>query len=167
MSQLPDFIEMEKSLGEDTVERWKVYLEVLFNVFERTLARAGLTFRGLNVGCRRFPEAREKHYGFWHLIQEGWPEDDRTPDLERCRRLLWVAWVIQNAGHDPAIRVFPQTRRHGEKTWALWLFEHDYAVILAERSGYYLLKTAFLVTKDHKREELERDWRASQPPQKS
>jgi len=65
------------------------------------------------------------------------------------------------------IRVFRQTPRHGERTWALWLVEQDYVVILAERSGYYLLKTAFLVTKDHKREELERDWQASQPPTKS
>lgn len=167
MSQLPDFIEMGESLGADTVERWKVYLEVLFTVFERTLAKAGLTFRGLNVGCRRYPESRERHYGFWHLIQEGWPEDDRTPDLERCRRLLWVSWVIQNADQDPAIRVFPQTRRFGENPWALWLHEHDYCVILVERSGYYMLKTAFLITKDGKRQELERDWQASQARQKS
>jgi hypothetical protein len=84
-----------------------------------------------------------------------------------CRRLLWIAWVIQNAGQDPAIRVFRQPRRQGDKIWALWLFEHDYAVILAERSGYYLLKTAFLVTKEHKREELDRDWQVSQTPPKS
>jgi hypothetical protein len=158
---------MEQSLGEDTVERWRAYLDVLFGVFQRTLARAQLSFRGLNIGCRRIPESKGKHFAFWHLIQEGFPEEDRIPDLDRCRRLLWVAWVIQNAGQDPAIRVFRQTPRHGDKTWALWLFEHDYAVILAERSGYYLLKTAFLVTKENKREELDRDWQASQNPKKS
>ena len=167
MSQPPDFIEMDESLGADTVERWKVYLDVLFTVFERTLARAVLTFRGVNVGCRRFPESRQKHFGFWHLIQEGWPEDDRMPDFERCRRLRWVSWVILNADKDPAIRVFRQTPRHGEKTWALWLVKQDYVVILAERSGYYLLKTAFVVTKEHKREELDRDWQASQNLPKS
>jgi hypothetical protein len=79
----------------------------------------------------------------------------------------WVSWVILNADKDPAIRVFRQTPRHGEKTWALWLVEQNYVVILAERSGYYLLKTAFLVTKEHKREELDRDWQASQDLQKS
>lgn len=167
MSQHPGFVEMEQSLGQDTAERWNVYLEVLFTVYERTLAKSSLTFRGLNVGCRRYPESREKHYGFWHLIQEGWPEDERTPDLERCRRLLWISWVITHADQDPAIRVFPQTRRFGENPWALWLFEHDYAVILVKRSGYYLLKTAFLVTGDGKREELERDWQASQSRPKS
>jgi hypothetical protein len=40
----------------------------------------------------------------------------------------------------------------------LWLDEDDYAVILWERNGYYLLKTAFLV-KPHKRQEFERDWK--------
>jgi hypothetical protein len=40
----------------------------------------------------------------------------------------------------------------------LWLYEGDYAVILWERNGYYLLKTAFLV-KLHKRQEFDRDWK--------
>jgi hypothetical protein len=74
--------------------------------------------------------------------------------------------VSQNADKDPAIRVFPQTPRFGDKTWALWLFDHDYVVILAERSTYYLLKTAFVVN-SHKQQELERDWQASQKPPKS
>jgi hypothetical protein len=38
--------------------------------------------------------------------------------------------------------------------------EYDYVVILWERRDYYLLKTAFYPLKTHKRNELERDWRA-------
>lgn len=161
MNDLPQFIELNAAEGTDTVERWRVYLEVLYEVYQRTLARGQLTFQGCRVGCRRIPESKNKHFAFWHLIQEGFPEEDRTPDLDRCRRLLWVSWVIQNAEGNPLIRVFRQTPRHGEKTWALWLFNHAYAVILAERAGYYLLKTAFLV-KAGKCGELERDWQASQ-----
>ncbi|MEK7684995.1 MAG: hypothetical protein AAB466_06205 [Verrucomicrobiota bacterium] len=160
MSDLPKFIELGAAEGKDTVERWRVYLEALYGVYRRSLVQGELMFRGLRVGCRRIPEDKGKHFAFWHLVQEGYPEEDRTPDLERCRRLLWVSWVIRNAGQDAMIRVFPQTPRHGEKTWALWLFEHDYTVILAERSGYFLLKTAFMVKPD-KREELERDWQES------
>ena len=137
-----------------------VYLEALYGVYQRTLVRGGLTFRGLRVGCRRIPESSGKHFAFWHLVQEGFPEEDRLPDLERCRRLLWVSWVIQQAGHHAGIRVFRQTPRSGDRTWALWLVEQSYAVILAERSGYYLLKTAFMV-KPEKAAELDRDWRAS------
>jgi hypothetical protein len=162
VSDLPRFIELNEVQGADTVERWKVFLEVLNGIFHKTIVRGNLTFQGQRVGCRRVPESIGKYFAFWHLIQEGFPEEDRTPDIERCRRFLWVSWVIQNAGQNAAIRVFPQTRRHGDKTWALWLFEHDYTVILAERSGYFLLKTAFIVT-DRKKEELDRDWQASRP----
>lgn len=161
MKDLPPFVELSAIDGTDTVEKWRVYLETLYGVFQRTLARGRLTFRGYRVGCRRLPETDRKHFAFWHLIQEGFPEEDRTPDIERCRRLLWVSWVIQNAGDSPLIRVFLQTPRYGERTWALWLFEHDYVVILAERSNYFLLKSAFMV-KPNKRSELERDWQASQ-----
>jgi hypothetical protein len=166
VSQLPEFLEMANIPGDDTAERWKIYLEVLYGVFQRTLARGQLAFRGFKIGCRRLPESQGKHFAFWHLVQEGYPEEDRYPDVERCRRLLWIAWVIQNADLDPGIRVFPQTPRHGDKTWALWLFEHEYVVILAERSGYYLLKTAFVVN-SQKCEQLLRDWRASQEPTKN
>jgi hypothetical protein len=161
VSDLPKFIELAEAEGADSVEKWRVYLEVLYGIYQHTLAQGKLTFRGCRVSCRRIPESKSKHFAFWHLIQEGFPEEERTPDLERCRRMLWVSWVVQNAEGNPLIRVFPQTPRHGEKPWALWLFNHDYAVILAERNGYYLLKTAFVI-KPHKHGELERDWQATQ-----
>lgn len=161
MSDLPKFIELGEAEGADTVEKLRVYLEALYGVYQRTLAHGQLTFHGCRVGCRRIPESKSKHFAFWHLIQEGFPEEERIPDIDRCRRLLWVSWVVQNAENNPLIRVFRQTPCYGEKTWALWLFDHDYAVILAERNGYYLLKTAFMVKSD-KREELERDWQASE-----
>ena len=162
MSELPRCIELGEAEGADTAERWRVYLEALYQVYQRTLVHGGLSFRGLRLQCRRLPESRLKHFGFWHLVQEGFPEEDRIPDLERCRRLLWISWVLQNAGTDPRIRVFLQTPRHGEKKlWVLWLHEHHYAVIVAERNGYCLLKTAFVVH-SNKSAEFERDWQASQ-----
>ena len=73
--------------------------------------------------------------------------------------------LIQNAGTDPSVRVFLQTPRHGEKKpWALWLFEHKYAVNVAERNDYCLLKTAFMI-RSKKQEEFEYDWQASQKGQ--
>jgi hypothetical protein len=103
------------------------------------------------------PETFGKGFAFWHMMQEGQIEDERTIDPERCQRLLWIAWVIANADRDPRIRVFPQQKRGSEQPWALWLFDSDYVVILWERNGYYLLRTAFVV-QNHKRNELERDW---------
>lgn len=161
------FIELSEVGGKDTADAWRIYLEVLDGVYRKTLFNGRLVFRGLPVRCRRTPEDRNKHFAFWHLVQEGYPEEDRLPDVERCRRLLWVSWVIRNAGTDATIRIFPQAPRHGEKKpWALWWPERDYAVILADRGDYFLLKTAFVIKYTAKRDEFERDWQASRPPKK-
>jgi hypothetical protein len=104
------------------------------------------------------PETFGKGFAFWHMMQAGRIEDERTIDPDRCRRLLWIAWIIQRASeNDPQVRIFPQEKRGNDQTWALWLHEHDHVVIVSERTGYYLLKTAFVVL-PHKKKELERDW---------
>ena len=162
MSALPPFLECSDYPGDDTAERWSNYVEGLYTVYLRTVARGNLLFRGLPVRCQFRPETLGKHYAFWHMMQEGLSEDDRTTDVQRCRRVAWISWVIQNAGADARVRVFQQ-QRGSEKSWVLWLHEHDYAVILWERNGYYLLKTAFMV-KSHKRAEFERDWNAMRKP---
>jgi len=163
MSGPPDLIEVHDFPGDDYVSRWKVYQEHIYQRYICTLVKGGPLFRGLKVHTQRRPETNGKHYGFWHMIQEGSggrSEQDRTIDLERCRRVEWIAWVIQNADKHPHIRVFRQTERWGEKPWALWLYQYDYLVILWERKDYYLLKTAFYGLKKGKLDELERDWKS-------
>lgn len=156
MSALPPFLEAGQYPGDDTADRWKNYIEGLYTVYLRTVAHGNLRFRGHPVRCQYRPETLGKHYAFWHMMQEGFSEADRTVDVERCRRVAWISWVIQNADADVRVRVFQQ-QRASEKSWVLWLHEQDYAVILWERNGYYLLKTAFMV-KPHKRMEFERHW---------
>lgn len=163
MSQPPPFVEVGDFPGADYASRWKVYEEDIYQRYLRTVAKGGLTFQGKPVNCQHKPETHGKHFAFWHMMQEGSggrSEDERTIDLERCRRVDWIAWVIANAGAHPGIRVFQQASRWGETSWVLWLYEHDYAVILWERKGYYLLKTAFHPMWRRKREEFERDWKA-------
>jgi hypothetical protein len=165
MSEPPSFVEVEDFPGDDYVSRWKVYVEHIYQRYLRTVASGKLSFRGLEVKCQFRPMTHGKAYGFWHMMQEGSggrAEEDRTIDLERCRRIEWIAWVIRNAESHPEIRVFKQTKRWGEQPWALWLHEYDYLLILWERKDYFLLKTAFYPLRRGKLEELERDWTAAQ-----
>lgn len=37
-----------------------------------------------------------KHFGFWRVISDGELEDDRLPDLRRCERITWIAYLIAN-----------------------------------------------------------------------
>lgn len=150
--------------GDDFLTRWPTFIEHVYQRYLKTVAFGNLRFRGLNVSCQFRPETDGKHFAFWHMMQEGSggrSEDDRTPDPDRCRRVEWISSVIKNAEIGEAIRVFRQAPRKSEKPWALWLHEFEYAVILWERNGYFLLKTAFVV-KPHKKNELERDWKAHQ-----
>jgi hypothetical protein len=165
MTEPPVFIEVDDFPGDDYMTRWRAYLEDIYRRYLEGVAHGRLSFRGLPVRCQFRPETEGKHYAFWHMMQEGSGgrrEDDRTPDMERCRRVDWIAWVIRNAGTHPGIRVFPQTKRGSEQPWALWLHEYGYVVILWERRDYYLLKTAFYPVRRHKREELERDWKTAE-----
>ena len=164
MSELPGQIDVNDFPGDDYLTRWNAYIEAVYEIYLKTVAFGGLAFRGERVNCQFRPETNGKHFAFWHMMQEGSggrAEDDRTPDLERCRRVAWISWVIRNAETEAGVLVFTQTFRWGETSWVLWLREHSYAVILWKRNGYYLLKTAFMV-KPHKAREFERDWNAFQ-----
>lgn len=127
---------------------WDKYEAALYGIFEQNIIRHDLRFRGTPVNARRVPEHERKWACFWHMISEGRVEDARTPDMRRCERLSQVRWIIENADTVPAIDIWEQTRER-EKNWVLW-YEEYYLVVLAQRSGYYLLKTAFCTDRDHR-----------------
>ncbi|NOX41725.1 MAG: hypothetical protein GXP05_14830, partial [Alphaproteobacteria bacterium] len=126
---------------------WARYEAALYDVFVRDIIRHDLRFRGIQVNARRIPEHERKWACFWHMISEGSVEDDRIPDMRRCERLSQVRWIIENADAVEVIDIWEQTRER-EKNWVLW-YEEFYLVVLAHRSGYYLLKTAFCTDRDH------------------
>ncbi len=128
-------------LLDDFGGNWGAYEHELNRIFMCEIARASLEFRGLRIGCRRIPETAGRWASFWHLIQEGYVEEERTPDLRRCERLRWVRWVIENATTHSKIDEW-QNRRQNRINTLLW-YREEYLVVLAQRQGYWLLKTAF------------------------
>lgn len=145
MSQPPDLIPYS-AYGD-----WSAYEDAIYDVYLKTVARAGLRFQGHPVQVRFRPETKKKGYGFWHLIseapsQDNRNEEDRIPDLDRCARVRWVAWCIVNAGED-GFSWWENTRK-AETHVIIWAEAHDFAVVLAKRftaagPRYYLLKTAY------------------------
>jgi hypothetical protein len=165
MLPVPDLFEMQSDVPGDYAARFHDYLDQLYEIYKHEVAFGKLKFHGMDVRCQFRPEAHGKHYAFWHMMQEGTSgeatEDERIIDFDRCQRIRWIAWCITHAGcNDPRVRVFQQNKRNGHQPWALWLYENDYVVILWERNGYYLLKTAFCVKYLGKRKEFERNWQA-------
>jgi hypothetical protein len=159
---LPALIRPEQFPGADFVEKWHACLDTIYHIFETEIANAGLRFQGRPVRCRYHPPHEGKHMSFWHLIQEGPVEQNRTPDLERCARIRWVPWVLANANNQNIIRWWEnqRTSQHGSKTHVpLWLFSEQYAVILEKRADFYLLLTSYCLT-PHRTATFEKEWSA-------
>ena len=146
----PDLLPFDAFGGD-----WQAYENELYRIFMDEIARAGLRFRGYGVNCRRIPEAAGRWASFWHLVQEGRVEEERTPDLRRCERLRWVRWVIENAPLHPAIDEW-QNRRRNEVNTLLW-YREEYLVVLAQRRNYWLLRTAYCTDQPHRIQRLRRE----------
>jgi hypothetical protein len=142
---------------------WTLYLSALYELFEADFIEAKPRFRGRRIGLKRHPTSEGKEATFWHLIQEGPVEESRLPDLKRCERIRWPRPIIENS-EDSTLRVWMNIRK-GEARVLLFLEEEEYLVVLAERKGYLLLWTAFLVDKPHRKRKLIKefeDWQKEQ-----
>jgi len=134
-----------KLLVYNPSDGWEAYQEILYKHFQDALVNGNLTFQGLRVSVKRVPPYKGKHFAFWHLTSEGEKEDERTPDFRRCERILWVAWIINNAGKNKDI-TFWENKRGSNRHTVIWHEKENYAVVLARRNNYFLLKTAYIHT---------------------
>jgi hypothetical protein len=166
---LPGLIHLDDCLGADTATKWPVYIETLYQVFCDALVDANLQFQGCPVKFRFNEPYDGKHSSFWHAITEGPVEENRAPDLERCCRIAWIAWVIQNADDPAHVRWWENQRpnsKHGTNTNVpLWLFNEDYAVVLQKREDartgatFYFFVTSYCL-KSGRRQQFLREWEA-------
>lgn len=154
MSQPPELM----PFGGD----WASYENEIYEAFLDTLVRKTVTYKGWRVSAPHRPETNGKGYSFWHTISEAPDrsnrnEDDRIPDMRRCERIRWICWVIENAGSEG----FPcwENKRRGNTHIVIWARDYDFAVILAKRRDYYVLKTAYAEIKSHRRKAFERELR--------
>ena len=121
---------------------WEAYVKDVYQIFLDEIAHANLKFRGLKISCQFRPPSQGKHFGFWHVISEGKKEDERMPDLRRCERIRWIAFLIENAEESDVIAWW-ENKRRGNTHVVIWHEEENFVVILAKHKNYYLLKTAY------------------------
>jgi hypothetical protein len=121
---------------------WPSYEDGLYQIYLSEIVHAKLCFKGLPISCQYRPESKNKHFGFWHVISEGEVEDDRTPDFRRCERIRWIAYLIAQAETDNEISWW-ENKRGSNTHVVIWHEAENFAVILAKRKDYYLLKSAY------------------------
>ncbi|EJD6367381.1 oxidoreductase [Providencia rettgeri] len=147
MDYLPDLIEFNGNFDE--------FIESVYGIFNEEILTSGITFRNLPVRPRYSPEYKNKELGFWHITSEGSDnreEEDRLPDLDRCRRIRWISWMIINHNHDD-VHCWEE-RRKSTTEIVIWHESARYVVVLSERSNYWLLKTAYPITYSSKERSL-------------
>ncbi len=139
---------------------WKTYEDALYRQYEADFRKARITYDGFPVNLKRHPLSMGRDATFWHLISEGKSEEDRIPDMRRCERIAWPGAILRNA-NQPAVTAWRNVRGSEERV-VLWVEEVDYLVVLAARTGYYVLWTAYLTDRAHTRRKLQKErelWR--------
>lgn len=135
---------------------WTAYLNAIYACFKQDFVDSKPVFQGRRLGLKRHPLTHDKEATFWHMIQEGEKEEDRTPDFNRCERIRWPRPIIEHDS-DPAIKVW-RNQRGKEHRICLWFAQESYLVILADRGDYILPWTAYLVPQPHRQRKLEREY---------
>lgn len=135
---------------------WNAYVEAIYAWFKQDFIDNKPVFQGRRLGLKRHPVTHGKEATFWHMIQEGAAEEERTPDLRRCERIRWPKPVIEHE-NDPKVKYWVSVKRREDRIH-IWLENEDYVVVLANRKGFLLLWTAFLVTRRHTKQKLMKEY---------
>ena len=137
---------------------WDRYLNALYAWFKQDFIDRKPIFQGRRLGLKRHPLTHGKEATFWHMTSEGQDEASRTPDFSRCERIRWPRPVIENS-EDTKVKWWVSVKRNEERIH-IWLEDEDYIVVLADRKGFLLPWTAFLVNREHTRRKLTREYEA-------
>lgn len=136
------------------------YIKNIYTIFNNEVANGKLTFLDLPIKCPWHPSHDNKHFCFWHLISEKHEtncEEDRVPDMERCKRIRWIRFVVEHANNKDLIWCWEKsvkTKRGRNSHIHLYLHKEKYLVILRKKSNRLELVTTFIVN-NHKRRERE------------
>ena len=149
---LPDIITLGDFGGE-----WDRFFPAVYEAFHRDFVRSRPMYAGERLALKRHPVILGKEATFWHLTSEGKIEDERLVDIRRCERIAWPRQIIDHS-EDDAVKVWSDIR-NGETRTILWLEESDYAVVLAERNGFTLVWTAYVV-KPNRAAQFRREYQA-------
>lgn len=135
---------------------WDAYLDCIYAWFKGDFIDNPPVFQGRRLGLKRYPLSHGKEATFWHMTSEGMDEESRTPDLRRCERIRWPKPVIEHF-EDPHVKYWVSVKRNEDRIH-IWLEKQDYVVVLADRKGFLLPWTAFMVTRDHTRKKLNKEY---------
>lgn len=145
---------------------WAGYEEALYRVFDRDFCTNPPRFKNYDFKIKRYPLIDGRHATFWHLISSGTDQTSRTIDHDRCARIAWPRKIIDALHSDGHVHSW-KAERSGETRLHIALPDYSYVVVLAIRTGYVLLWTAFCVPHEHTRGKYKKEYEAYQATRKN
>ncbi|MCK5016666.1 MAG: hypothetical protein KAS32_06275 [Candidatus Peribacteraceae bacterium] len=143
---------------------WEDYRERLYATFHSHFIDSVPMLNGLKVvlGNQNIIEGKENV--FWHIIQKGENEEERSPDFRRCERIGWIRFIIENADNDD-IKVW-EVKRGTNTRVCLSDCEWEYLVVLAKQRTHYVLITAYPIDYSSAKRRCKKEFTAFQqnPP---
>jgi len=157
MSKLPDWLP-ELLLFEDYGSHWQRYEDEVYSRFYTDFIESRPMFQGMPVKVTK-QLVKGKERNFWHLIQEGPIEQDRTPDMRRCERIGWIRPIIE---HATDLRIKKWSKKAGRRIrHLLWFEEVEYLVVLEKRPNCWILWTAYCTSWGHTKRWLRKEYEQS------
>lgn len=96
---------------------------------------------------------------FWHIISRK-NRNHRTFDEERAKRIRWIKHII-NDYSKPHIKMFYFCENNGKIRLYLWLYQHDFVVILEKiitKNYTAFIVTSFYIDNSRKRQSLDKKY---------
>jgi hypothetical protein len=149
MQWLPDLVLFE---GD-----WHRYIEKIYHYFKADFIATKPKYLGKSIALKRHPMTDGKETTFWHMISEGKIESERIPDLRRCERIRWPKPIIEHSDQEKTIKVWENVRKNKNRI-CIWLESHEYLIVLDNRRDYILFWTAYLITENHSKRKLQKEY---------
>lgn len=149
-AMVPDLILCEN------LNEWNQYEDKLYQIFKADFVDNTPYYYTLPVKIRRHPLFLGREEAFYHITCNHFSDiEERQPDLERCARICWVRYLIENddcSQHGCAecdgILIWEEPKGETKRIHILLEVER-YIVVLEKREGYYLLITAYFIEHNH------------------
>lgn len=150
---LPEIITLEEFGGN-----FSAFQEAVYQIFKQDFVDSKPIYKGKRLGLKKYPLIEGLEYTFYHFTHDGDIEIERIPNLRRYERIAWPKPIIEDSGH-PYLKIW-QNHRKGKTRILIFHEGEDYLVVLEDRGNYILPWTAYLVTTNHRKETLMKEYEA-------
>jgi len=107
---------------------------------------------------KKYPILAGKIGTFWHIISSGKDEQSKEPETDRCVKIKWIRFMIENSNSLYVWENERNTKKGMKQRICISDLNFDYVVILEERSPYVLLWTAYPLIYKHSKQKARREY---------